>query len=65
MNDLIETKSSLALYNSLLGEAAKSQNELKCAQRDVEKALTRMSFILLIINALIDREAMKHNLTGD
>ena len=49
MNDLIETKSSLALYNSLLGEAAKSQNELKCAQRDVEKALTRMSFILLII----------------
>lgn len=63
MNDLIETKSRLDLYKTLLGEAAKSQNELKCAQRDVEKALMRMSFTLLIINALIDRE--ENNLNGD
>lgn len=64
MSDLIETQTNLALYKSLLGEAAKSQNELKCAQRDVDKALTRLSFILLIINTLIDRDE-KNRLTEE
>lgn len=56
MNEAIENKSNIELYRALLAEAAKSQNEIKCAQRDIDKAALRVSFILLITNALIDRD---------
>lgn len=54
--DILENKSNQELYESLLAEAAKARNELACAQRDLNKAQSRLSFILVLANELINRK---------
>jgi hypothetical protein len=54
--DLIDKKSDLELLQSLLAEMAKANNEIKCAQADLNKAQNRMKFLLLLANTLIDRQ---------
>lgn len=54
--DLLDKKSDLELLQSLLGELAKANNEIKCAQQDLIKAQNRMKFLLLLANILIDRQ---------
>lgn len=54
--DILETKSNHELYESLLAEIAKSSNEIKCAQRDVNKALGRLQFAVMALNTLIERQ---------
>lgn len=53
--DILESKTDQELYESLVAEAAKARNELACAQRDLNKAQSRLSFILLLANRLIER----------
>jgi hypothetical protein len=53
--DILEQKTDQELLQSLIAETAKSQNELKCAQRDLEKAQSRLSFCLVLLNNLINR----------
>ena len=53
--DLIDKKSDLELLQSLLAEMAKANNEIKCAQADLNKAQNRLKFLLLLANTLIDR----------
>ena len=55
MKDLIENKTELELAQSLLAEAAKSRNELNCAAADIQKAQSRISFMIVLANRLIER----------
>lgn len=54
--DMLDSKNTQELCQSMLSEVAKARNELHCAQRDVEKAHSRLSFVIAIVNRLIERE---------
>jgi hypothetical protein len=53
--DLLDQKTTDELLKSLLAETAKANNELRCAQADLQKAQNRLSFVLAVANALIKR----------
>lgn len=55
MMNVVDSKSSEELLRSLLAEAAKSQNELRCAQADLRKTQSRLQFVIAIINQMLDR----------
>ena len=54
--EVLKTKSDSDIVKSLVAEAAKASNEIKCAQRDLEQAQNRLSFILVLINEMIKRK---------
>lgn len=54
--DLIDKKTDAELTKSLLGELAKAKNEIACARQDLEKANSRIAFLLVVTNKLIDRQ---------
>jgi len=54
--EILDTKSRAELLRSLIAETAKANNEIRCAQRDIQKALGRLQFSTVLINELIDRE---------
>ena len=53
--DLLNTKTDAELLESLLSEIAKSRNEVNCAMKDLNKANSRLGFLLVLANSLIDR----------
>ena len=53
--DIIDSKSDHQLHQSIVAELAKAQNELRCAKRDVDKANSRLAFVLALANALLER----------
>lgn len=53
---ILDTKTDKELEESLLAEVAKASNEIKCARQDLEKATSRLSFLLVVINKLINRQ---------
>lgn len=53
--DLLQSKTDKELLQSLLGEIAKASNELKCSLADVQKAQSRLGFVLVLANTLIER----------
>ena len=55
MSDIFDEKTNKALLESLLAEVAKASNELKCAQRDINKATGRIQFAVMAINSMINR----------
>jgi hypothetical protein len=54
--DLLDDKTDLELLQSLLAEMAKANNEIRCAQSDLQKAQNRLRFLLLLANTLIERQ---------
>lgn len=56
MKDLIDNKSESELLNSMLAEIAKSSNEISCARADITKAQSRLQFLVVLANKLIDRK---------
>jgi hypothetical protein len=54
--DLLDSKTDQDLLRSLLAELAKANNEIKCAKADLDKATSRMKFLILLANILIDRQ---------
>jgi hypothetical protein len=52
---ILENKTEQDLLNSAIAEAAKAANELKCAKGDIEKAQSRLNFILVLLNTLQER----------
>ena len=56
MMSLIDQKTDNELLKSLLAEVAKASNEVKCARQDLDKATSRLSFILMVVNNMIDRQ---------
>jgi len=55
MNDLLDTKTDQELLQSVIAEVAKAKNETACARRDLEKATSRLNFVVMLANKMIDR----------
>ena len=53
--DVLDNKTDAELYRSLLSEVAKAKSEITCAKADIAKASNRLSFLLVLVNTLIDR----------
>lgn len=53
--DLLENKTDDELIRSLLAEIAKAKNELKCAKADIDKATSRINFLVVVANELMNR----------
>ena len=47
------------LNKTLVAEIAKARNELKCAQEDIKKANSRLSFLVALTNELNNRSKGK------
>jgi hypothetical protein len=56
MSDVFDNKTDQELLESLLAETAKASNEMKCAQRDINKANGRLQFAVMAINTMINRK---------
>lgn len=56
---VLETKSPHELLSSLLAEVAKATNEIRCARGDIDKAATRLGFVIAVVNELIARKDQK------
>ena len=54
--DIVDNKSSEELLKSLIAELAKAKNELSCARGDIDKITSRINFLLVIANTLINRQ---------
>lgn len=54
--DVLDNKSDKELLESLIAEIAKCTNELKCARGDLEKAQSRIKFLLVLTHELINRQ---------
>ena len=57
--DVLDRKTDNELLRSLVAEVAKANNELNCATNDLKKARSRISFLVVLTNKLIDREEDK------
>jgi len=58
--DILDQKTTDELLRSTLAEIAKAQNEIRCARTDLEKAQSRLGFLLVVINRMIDRKGNSH-----
>jgi hypothetical protein len=54
--DVLDRKTDEELIKSILAEVAKANNELRCARGDIEKATSRLNFLLVVANRLIERK---------
>lgn len=54
--DLLDNKSDQEILQSIIAEIAKCTNELKCARGDIEKAQSRIKFLLVLAHTLIERQ---------
>jgi len=53
--DIIDKKTDSELLQSLLAETAKAKNEVRCAQQDLQKATSRLNFVIMLTNKMIER----------
>lgn len=53
--ELIDKKTDTELSQSILAEVAKAKNEIACARGDLEKATSRLNFLIVLANKLIER----------
>jgi hypothetical protein len=58
--DIIDSKNDTELYQSIIAESAKATNEIRCAKADIEKATSRLKFLVMLANKLIERKG-DHN----
>lgn len=54
--DILIKKTDEELLRSMLGELAKMMNEIRCSKGDLDKATSRLSFLLVLANELIERK---------
>jgi prefoldin subunit 5 len=54
--DVLDKKSDKELLESALAEIAKTKNEVRSAEQDLNKAKSRLSFLIVLANKLIDRK---------
>lgn len=54
--DVLDNKTDKELLESLVAEIAKATNEIKCAKGDLDKAHSRIKFLLVLAHTLIDRQ---------
>ena len=53
--DILDTKSNSELLRSIVAELAKARNELACAKGDLDKANSRITFLLAVANTVLNR----------
>lgn len=53
---LLNNTSDNDLLKSTVKEIAKAKNELRCAEGDVKKATSRLSYLIVLVNELLDRQ---------
>jgi hypothetical protein len=53
--DILDTKTDSELLRSIVAELAKARNEMACAKGDMDKASSRISFLLAVANTIINR----------
>ena len=54
--DMLKDNSDEELLSVLLREIAKSGNEIRSAEKDINKASRRLSFAIVLANRLLDRK---------
>lgn len=54
--DILDQKTNDELLKSILAESAKAKNESFCAKKDLDKVQSRLDFILVLVNTLINRQ---------
>ena len=54
--DIIDKQTDSELLQSLLAETAKAKNEVRCAQQDLQKATSRLNFVVMLTNKMIERQ---------
>jgi hypothetical protein len=54
--DVLDSKTDKQLLESLIVEIAKATNEIKCARGDLEKAQSRIKFLLVLAHTMIERQ---------
>lgn len=54
--DVIDKKTNKELQESVLAEVNKANNELSCAEKDLKKARSRLNFLVVVLNKLIERQ---------
>ena len=54
--DVLDNKSDKELLESLIAEIAKATNEIKCARGDIDKAQSRIKFLMVLAHTLIQRQ---------
>ena len=54
--DVLDNKTDKQLLESLIAEIAKATNELKCARGDLDKAQSRIKFLLVLAHTMIERQ---------
>lgn len=57
--DVLEDKTTQELLQSTLAEIAKCANEVNCAAKDVSKARNRLTFLIAVVNELLNRSEEK------
>ena len=57
--DVLKNKTDKELLQSILAETAKTLNEVNCAKKDVEKARNRLTFLIAVINEMLNRGEIK------
>lgn len=56
---VVKDKTDHDLLKSLIAELAKAQNEIACARGDLDKANSRLKFVLMVVNELKDRKEQR------
>lgn len=54
--DILDQKTDKELMQSVLAECAKAKNEVVEAEDDIKKIKSRLSFLIVLANKLIDRQ---------
>jgi len=54
--DILDKLSENELTQTLIAEIAKATNEIKCDRADIDKAQSRLRFILVVAHELINRK---------
>jgi hypothetical protein len=54
--DVLNDKTDREIIQSLIAELAKATNEIKCARADLEKAHSRVKFLMVLAHEMINRQ---------
>ena len=54
--DLLEHKTDQEILESILAEIAKARNEISCAKGDIQKAQSRIGFLIVAVNEMLNRQ---------
>lgn len=54
--DVLDNKTDKELLESLISEIAKCTNEIRCAKGDIDKAQSRIKFLLVLAHTMLNRQ---------